>query len=58
MMTHATYVALSYGAAVILIGGLVLMTILDGRACKRDLAELEAQGIRRRSSAPQDPASK
>ena len=42
MMTHATYVALSYGAAVILIGGLVLMTILDGRARKRDLAELEA----------------
>tara|TARA_B100000678_G_scaffold228742_1_gene196780 strand:+ start:406 stop:582 length:177 start_codon:yes stop_codon:yes gene_type:complete len=58
MMTHATYVALSYGAAVLLVGGLALMTILDGRARKRDLAELEAQGVRRRSSAAPDTAAK
>ncbi|MAY62680.1 MAG: heme exporter protein CcmD [Rhizobiales bacterium] len=57
-MTHATYVALSYGAAVLLVGGLALMTILDGRARKRDLAELEAQGVRRRSSAAPDTAAK
>jgi heme exporter protein D len=50
MMTHGTFVALSYAAAILLVGGLALMIWLDGRGRRRDLAELEAQGIHRRSA--------
>ncbi len=58
MMTHTTYVALSYAAAILLVGGLTLAIWLDGRGRRRDLAELEAQGVRRRSAADRDAASK
>ncbi|MBW3096729.1 heme exporter protein CcmD [Pseudohoeflea coraliihabitans] len=49
-MSHATYVALSYGAALLLVGGLVLAIWRDGRARRAEIAALEAQGIRRRSA--------
>ncbi|MGL4974683.1 MAG: heme exporter protein CcmD [Bosea sp. (in: a-proteobacteria)] len=46
---HAAFILLSYGAALLIIGGLVLSVIADHRAQKRKLAELEARGITRRS---------
>lgn len=49
-MTHTTYVALSYAAAVLLIGGLALSIWLDGRTRRREIAALEAKGVRRRST--------
>ncbi|KFB08603.1 heme exporter protein CcmD [Nitratireductor basaltis] len=48
-MSHAAYVALAYGAAVLLIGGLVVWIITDQRARKREIAELEARGVHRRA---------
>ncbi|MGL5363609.1 MAG: heme exporter protein CcmD [Bosea sp. (in: a-proteobacteria)] len=48
---HAAFILLSYGAALLIIGGLVLSVMADHRAQKRRLAELEARGITRRSDA-------
>lgn len=49
-MSHAAYVAGSYGAALLTVAGLILWVWLDGRARRRELAALEAAGIRRRSA--------
>lgn len=51
-MTHAFYVLASYGVAAVVILTLVIWTVADGRARRRELAELEAAGLRRRSAAP------
>lgn len=48
-MTHSAYVALSYAAALILVGGLVLSIWLQGRALRREIEALEASGVSRRS---------
>lgn len=49
MSTHDLYVAAAYAATVIVLGGLVGWILLDRRARQKELAELEAAGIRRRS---------
>tara|TARA_R110002020_G_scaffold156117_8_gene337675 strand:- start:7290 stop:7463 length:174 start_codon:yes stop_codon:yes gene_type:complete len=49
MMSHEAFVFLSYAATALILAGLLLVILLDGRARKRELAELEAQGVRRRS---------
>jgi len=49
MMSHAAFVALSYAATTLTIFSVVLFTWREGRARQRELAELEARGIRRRS---------
>jgi heme exporter protein D len=51
-MTHTFYIATSYGITVVTILCLIGWTWLDGRARKKELAELEASGIRRRSAKP------
>lgn len=50
-MTHAFYVLASYAVAALVVFGLVIWTFADGRARRRELAELEAAGLRRRSAA-------
>ena len=50
-MTHFDYVAIAYGASALAIAGLVAWILLDQRARKAELAELEASGVRRRSEA-------
>ena len=50
MMSHAAYVFTSYGIATLMVLGLIAWVVLDGRARRRELAELEASGIRRRSA--------
>ncbi|MDP2119998.1 MAG: heme exporter protein CcmD [Hoeflea sp.] len=55
MMSHEDFVFLSYAATAVTLLGLLLLTVADGRARKRELAELEAQGVRRRSQAPGGP---
>ncbi|MCK3778429.1 heme exporter protein CcmD [Ensifer sesbaniae] len=50
MMSHAVYVFTSYGIATLTVLGLIAWVVLDGRARRRELAELEASGIRRRSA--------
>ena len=49
MMSHETFVFLSYAATAVTLGGLLAGILLEGRARRRELAELEAQGVRRRS---------
>jgi heme exporter protein D len=46
---HIDFIAASYAAAVIVIGALIAWVTLDYRGQRRMLAELEAQGITRRS---------
>lgn len=50
-MTHSAYVLSAYIATVATVAGLVLWVWLDGRARRRELAALEAAGVRRRSAA-------
>ncbi len=50
MSAHLVYVALSYGAALAIVVGLIAWVTLDGRARRRELQALEAAGIRRRSA--------
>lgn len=50
-MTHSFYIAMSYGIAALISLCLVTWVWLDGRARRKELAELEASGIRRRSSS-------
>jgi heme exporter protein D len=49
MSTHDLYVAAAYAATVVVLSGLVGWILLDQRARRKELAELEASGIRRRS---------
>lgn len=51
-MSHAFYIYTSYGVTALITLCLIAWTILDGRARRREMAELEAAGIRRRSSNP------
>jgi heme exporter protein D len=49
-MSHGFYIALSYAVSVLIIVIMLGWIWLDGRARQRELAELEASGIRRRST--------
>ena len=53
-MTHAFYVYASYGFAALVTIAVTLWTWTDGRARRRELAALEAAGIRRRSASARD----
>ena len=48
---HIDFIAAAYCAAVIVIGALIAWITLDYRAQTRKIAELELQGITRRSDA-------
>jgi heme exporter protein CcmD len=49
-MSHGFYIAVSYGISALIVAVMLGWIWLDGRARQRELAELEASGIRRRSS--------
>jgi heme exporter protein D len=49
MSAHALYVTAAYGVSALAIAGLIAWVLIDGRARRRELAELEAAGLRRRS---------
>ncbi len=51
-MNYAFYVFTSYGVAAAVTLCLIAWVWLDGRARRKELAELEASGIRRRSARP------
>ncbi len=48
-MEHAGFILASYAVTAAVVGGLVLRAILDHRAQRRALADLESRGIGRRS---------
>ncbi len=52
MSQHALYVAAAYAITAVALAGLVGWVLLDQRARKKELAELEASGVRRRSDKP------
>ncbi len=47
---HLGFIVASYVVAAIVLMGLFGWIVLDGRAQRRQIAELEARGVRRRSS--------
>ena len=47
---HAFFILAAYGAAALVVLGLVARAVLDHRAQVRALARLEARGARRRSA--------
>ncbi|MCO5064329.1 MAG: heme exporter protein CcmD [Rhizobiaceae bacterium] len=49
MSAHDLYVAAAYGVTVAVLAGLAGIILADQRARKRELAELERKGHRRRS---------
>ncbi|MCY0092716.1 heme exporter protein CcmD [Hoeflea ulvae] len=49
MMSHEAFVFVSYASTAVTLAGLLIGILLDGRARRAELAELEAQGVRRRS---------
>jgi heme exporter protein D len=50
-MNHAGFIVASYAAATIVVIALVAWVMLDFRAQRRNLAELEARGVARRSAS-------
>lgn len=52
-MTHTLYVAAAYGLSALGIAGLLGWILTDQRARRRELAELEKRGVRRRSAETQ-----
>ncbi len=55
-MSHFSFVAIAYGVSALTILALVGWIMLDQRARRAELAELEASGIRRRSDAKTNEA--
>ncbi|TJV39235.1 MAG: heme exporter protein CcmD [Mesorhizobium sp.] len=49
MSAHALYVAAAYAITALVLAGLIGWILLDQRARKRELAQLEAAGVKRRS---------
>ncbi len=47
---HAQFIIASYAVVAVVLGGLVAWLWVDGARQKRLMADLEARGIRRRSS--------
>ena len=52
---HDGFIVAAYLVAIIVLAGLIGWVILDGRALKRRLADLESRGIRRRSAKDGGP---
>ncbi|MDR3373551.1 MAG: heme exporter protein CcmD [Ancalomicrobiaceae bacterium] len=47
---HAGFILAAYAVFLVAVIGVVVWIVLDGRQLSRQLAELEARGIRRRGS--------
>ena len=48
--THAGFIIAAYGASMLIILTLIVWIVADYRAHLRDLAEMERQGVTRRSA--------
>ncbi len=55
MSVHALYVTAAYTITAVVLAGLIGWILIDQRGRKRDLAELEAAGVRRRSDKAAKP---
>ncbi len=52
-MTHTFFVSAAYIISALVIGGMVVWILADQTARKRELAELERRGVKRRSAERQ-----
>jgi heme exporter protein D len=52
---HAAFIWASYAAVAIVIGALIVWLVADGARYRRQLRDLEARGVRRRSSGGAAP---
>ena len=48
-MNHVLFVTVAYAVSALGLGGLSLWILLDQRARRREMAEMEAAGVKRRS---------
>ena len=48
-MNHVLFVTVAYAVSTLGLGGLSLWILLDQRARQREMAEMEAAGVKRRS---------
>ena len=53
---HAAFILAAYAAAIVVVAGLIDCVMIDFRAQKRVLGDLEAHGVTRRSAAIKEPA--
>ena len=53
---HAAFILAAYGAAIVVVAGLIGWVIADFRAQKKVLGDLEAHGVTRRSAVIKEPA--
>ena len=53
---HAAFILAAWGMGVVVVAGLIGWVIVDYRAQKRVLGDLEARGVTRRSAAIKEPA--
>jgi heme exporter protein D len=53
---HAVFIVASYAAAIAVVAGLIVWVVIDFRAQKRVLGDLEAHGVTRRSAVLKEPA--
>jgi heme exporter protein D len=53
---HAAFIIASYAAAAAVVAALIAWVIIDYRAQRRALGDLEAHGITRRSAEIKEPA--
>jgi heme exporter protein D len=51
-MSHIFFVSAAYIISALVIAGLVAWIMIDQAVCKREMAELEKRGVRRRSAEP------
>jgi len=49
---HIGFIAAAYAAAIAVVGGLTAWVMLDYRAQRRNLADLDRKGVTRRSGPP------
>lgn len=56
-MTHTLYVAAAYGISALTLAALAAWILLDQAGRRRDLAELERRGIRRRADLKRGDAA-
>jgi heme exporter protein D len=51
-VTHIFFVSAAYIISAVVIGGMVMWILADQAARKRELADLERRGVKRRSAEP------
>jgi heme exporter protein D len=53
---HAAFILAAYAAAAAIVAALILWVVLDHRAQRRLIADLELRGLRRRSDGAKEKA--